>query len=147
MRRRDRNLWLAYAVSLALQAASVACVAYLSVARARTHSRALCCLADRISELEARPPSVVVQDCASKPADLDGDAPPSLEPVPVRVLGFGQSKTTRRRYIYRDTLWSDGSTRRDIVQWLPLKADERSEDETVSAPTSEASQKPPVKTP
>lgn len=49
--------------------------------------------------------------------EIDSTSITSDIPVPLSVLGIGQTKSPKRRYIYRDVMYSDGVSRRE---YLPL---------------------------
>lgn len=125
MRKRDFHFVVAECVLTACALASCALAVCVSL---HVHRRVAASLADvreRVDRAErmcadasaaAIAACEVVRDNAS--SVLSGAS--NSAPVPLRVRGYGQGRTPRSRYVYRDIELTDGTTDREYVAWLPL---------------------------
>lgn len=125
MRKRDLHMVLVEVALTMCCVASSAIAAVSCVVWQRRNRAAIARIEERAASAErtcadasavALAAADVVRGC---PVQVD-DAPAA---APLRVEGYGQSRTLRRRYIYCDVRNTDGSVDRQIVAWFPISPD------------------------
>lgn len=122
MRRRDVHMVVAECVLTCIALAACALSVFVAWKADRRVARRVDELSKRIDVAErtvadAAAAAMAACDVVREPVSANSDEAAS---IPVRVLGYGQGRTRRRRYIYRDTELLDGSVDRAYIAWFPL---------------------------
>lgn len=122
MRRRDLHMVLVE-VALTMCCVASSAIAVVTCAVWQRRNRAsIARIEERAASAERTCADASAVALAAADVVRSGSTPTDDAPAvaPLRVEGYGQSRTQRRRYIYRDIRNTDGTVDRQIVAWFPI---------------------------
>lgn len=123
MRRRDRHVTFVLAGMLALNIATALCTitsTWIYRRRFRAVSEDLA-TSIKISEQSSVDAAATALQLVDMIRDGGYQVAEEAEMPPV-VLGYGQTRSGKAFYLYRDLRYPDGEVRREFVQRIPFKA-------------------------